>query len=37
MSLVTYDVDGTGMGMLSKAGKFTSEKYAVFRKKDEIL
>ena len=27
----------TGMGMFSKAGRFTSEKYIIFQKKDEIL
>jgi hypothetical protein len=26
-----------GLGMFSKGGRFTSEKYPVFRQKDEIL
>ncbi len=37
MQLVEYKMDPSGCGMLSKIGKFTSEKYSVFRKKDEIL
>lgn len=29
--------DPSGLGMFSKSGRFTSQKYAIFRKKDEIL
>ena len=37
MQLVQYTLDPSGCGMTSKVGKFTSEKYAVFQQKDEIL
>jgi len=29
--------DPSGLGMFSKGGRFTSEKYIIFQKKDEIL
>lgn len=35
--MINFSLDPTGNGMFSKAGRFTSEKYSVFRKKDEIL
>lgn len=35
MALVTDMYDS--QGMFSKAGRFTSEKYIIFQKKDEIL
>ena len=37
MVSINEKTDPTGGGMFSKAGKFTSQKYSIFRKKDEIL
>lgn len=37
MSFVTDAHDPSGLGMFSKVGRFTSEKYIIFQKKDEIL
>lgn len=37
MALVSDIHDPSGLGMFSKAGRFTSEKYIIFQKKDEIL
>ena len=37
MSFVTDMNDPRGLGMFSKPGRFTSEKYHVFSIKDEIL
>lgn len=37
MTLINDNLDPSGYGMFSKAGRFTTEKYSVFRKKDEIL
>lgn len=37
MAFVTDNHDPSGLGMFSKVGRFTSEKYIIFQKKDEIL
>jgi len=37
MAFVLDSNDPTNLGMFSKAGRFTSEKYIIFQKKDEIL
>ena len=37
MAFVTDQHDPSGLGMFSKVGRFTSEKYIIFQKKDEIL
>ncbi|KAL4504067.1 hypothetical protein ABPG72_022697 [Tetrahymena utriculariae] len=37
MAYVTDVHDPSGLGMFSKAGRFTSEKYIIFQRKDEIL
>jgi hypothetical protein len=37
MLLKNENGDPNALGMFSKAGKFTSQKYSVFQKKDEIL
>jgi hypothetical protein len=38
MALLVNDTnDPSGGGMFSKPGRFTSEKYIVFQKKDEIM
>ena len=37
MALVNDHNDPSGQGMFSKPGRFTSEKYIIFQKKDEIF
>ena len=37
MALVNDSNDPSGRGMFSKSGRFTSEKYIIFQKKDEIF
>ena len=37
MALVNDNNDLSGQGMFSKPGRFTSEKYMIFQKKDEIF
>lgn len=37
MAFVLDANDPSNLGMFSKAGRFTSEKYIIFQKKDEIL
>lgn len=37
MTTIRNKFDHTGMGMFSKTGRFTSEKFYILRKKDEIL
>lgn len=37
MAYVQDEHDPAGLGMFSKAGRFTSEKYIIFQKKDEIV
>jgi len=37
MAFVLDSNDPSNLGMFSKAGRFTSEKYIIFQKKDEIL
>lgn len=37
MAFVYDQGDPSGLGMYSKAGRFTSEKYSIFQRKDEIL
>ena len=37
MTYVIDEHDPSGLGMFSKAGRFTSEKYIIFQRKDEIL
>lgn len=37
MQIITDKFDPSGMGMFSKTGRFTSEKFYVLRKKDEIM
>ena len=37
MKIIKNKFDLTGMGMFSKTGRFTSEKFYILRKKDEIL
>ena len=37
MAFVPSAGDPSGLGMYSKPGRFTSEKYIIFQKKDEIL
>ena len=37
MALVTDIHDASGMGMFSKAGRFTTKKYIIFQQRDEIL
>jgi len=37
MAFVLDPNDPTNLGMFSKAGRFTSEKYIIFQKKDEII
>lgn len=37
MAFVADHGDPSGLGMFSKAGRFTSEKYSIFQRKDEIL
>ena len=37
MAFVYDQGDPSGLGMYSKAGRFTSEKYIIFQRKDDIL
>lgn len=37
MALISDKVDVSNNGMFSKAGRYTSEKYMIFSKKDEII
>ena len=37
MAIVTDLNDPMGLGMFSKGGRFTSEIYSIFQKKDEIM
>ncbi len=37
MAFVLDQNDPSGLGMFSKPGRFTAEKYVVFQRKDEIL
>lgn len=37
MTFVADYGDPSGLGMFSKAGRFTTEKYIIFQKKEEIL
>ena len=37
MAFVFDDTDPSNLGMFSKAGRFTTEKYIIFQKKDEIV
>lgn len=37
MALINDAFDPSGMGMFSKTGRFTTEKFYILRKKDEIL
>lgn len=37
MAFVQDPHDPSGLGMFSKAGRFTTEKYIIFQKKDEIM
>lgn len=37
MAFVNDPHDSSGQGMFSKAGRYTSEKYMIFQRKDEIL
>lgn len=37
MAFVLDAGDPSGLGMYSKAGRYTSEKYIIFQRKDDIL
>jgi hypothetical protein len=37
MALIKDNYDPSGYGMFSKVGRFTSEKYAIIRRKDELI
>lgn len=37
MALINDGFDPSGMGMFSKTGRFTTEKFYILRMKDEIL